>query len=156
MIQNFYQKGITALEMLFVVSILGILFAIVLPQFSKMKENQVMKNATGEIISALHNAQSQSLASVDSVEYGVHFQSDKVIIFKGKIFSAEAEDNKIVNIILPASISDVTLNGASSTTGDIYFERLSGVPDKIGTITVSTSSMSKIITISATGAVSLN
>jgi prepilin-type N-terminal cleavage/methylation domain-containing protein len=156
MIQNFYQKGITALEMLFVVSILGILFAIVLPQFSKMKENQVMKNATGEIISALHNAQSQSLASVDSVEYGVHFQSDKVIIFKGKIFSTEAEDNKIINIILPASISNIILDDVSYSTGEIYFERLSGVPDKVGIVTVSTSSMSKIITISATGAVSIN
>jgi len=156
MIQNFYKKGITALEMLFVVSILGILFAIILPQFSTIKENQVMKNATGEIISALHNAQSQSLASVDSIEYGVHFQSDKVIIFKGQVFLVNDVNNKIINIISPASISDVTLDGVSSTTGDIYFKRLSGAPNKVGTVTISTSSMSKIITISATGAISLN
>ena len=96
------------------------------------------------------------MASVDSSEYGVRFQSDQVIIFKGKIFSAEAPDNKITNISSPSSISNVTLGGISSSTGELYFERLSGIPSKIGTITISTPSASKIITISATGAVSLN
>jgi type II secretory pathway pseudopilin PulG len=150
------KRGITALEILVILAVLGILFSIVFPQFSKMKENQILKNTTEEIISALHSAQAQSLASVNSEEYGVHFQSDQVLIFEGRVFSAGDPDNKIINIISPASISDVTLAGASSSAGDIYFERLSGVPDKTGTITVSLPSISKIITISATGAVSIN
>ena len=153
---KFHQKGITAVEILIVVSILGILVLIALPQFSKIKENQVLKNTLGDITSALHNAQSQSLASVNSSEYGVRFQADKIIIFTGKIFSSEATDNKTINIISPANISNVTLGGVSSDTGDIYFERLSGVPSKTGTITVLTPSTSKVITISATGAVSMN
>ena len=153
---KFYQKGITVLEVLIALAILGILFSIVLPQFSKIRENQVLKNAVGDIVSVLHDAQSQSLASVDSSEYGVHFQSDRVIIFKGKIFSVGEVSNKTIDIILPASISNVTLDGVSSDDGNIYFERLSGVPSKTGTITVSTSSISKIITLSATGAVSIN
>jgi len=154
--QKFFQKGITAVEILIVVSILGILVLIVLPQFSKIKENQVIKNTIGDITSALHNAQSQSLASVNSSEYGVHFQTDRVIIFTGKVFSSEAGDNKIIDIISPTSISNVTLGGVSAGTGELYFERLSGIPSKTGTITISTSSVSKIITISVTGAVSVN
>ena len=154
--QKFFQKGITVIEMLIVVSVIGILVLITLPRFSKIKENQVLKNTLGDVTSVLHRAQTQSLASVDSSEYGVRFQSDQVIIFKGKIFSAEAPDNKITNISSPSSISNVTLGGISSSTGELYFERLSGIPSKIGTITISTPSASKIITISATGAVSLN
>lgn len=153
---NFYKKGITAMEILIVVSVLGILFLITLPQFSKIKENQILKNALEDVVSTLHNAQSQSLASVNSSEYGVHFQSDRIIVFKGKIFSSGATDNKTINIISPASISNVTLGGVSSNTGDVYFERLSGVPNKTGTITITTPSTSKIVTISATGAVSVN
>ncbi|MCX6751157.1 MAG: type II secretion system protein [Candidatus Nomurabacteria bacterium] len=144
------------MEILIVVSVLGILFLITLPQFSKIKENQILKNALEDVVSTLHNAQSQSLASVNSSEYGVHFQSDRIIVFKGKIFSSGATDNKTINIISPASISNVTLGGVSSNTGDVYFERLSGVPNKTGTITITTPSTSKIVTISATGAVSVN
>ena len=86
--QKFFQKGITVIEMLIVVSVIGILVLITLPRFSKIKENQVLKNTLGDVTSVLHRAQTQSLASVDSSEYGVRFQSDQVIIFKGKIFSA--------------------------------------------------------------------
>ena len=104
----------------------------------------------------MHSAQSQSLASVDSSEYGVHFKSDQVIIFKGKIFAEGAIDNKVINVVYPASISNVTLGGVSASSGNLYFERLSGAPSKIGTITVLTPSSTKIITISATGATSVN
>lgn len=153
---SFCRRGTTAIEILIVVFIIGILVSIVLPQFSKMKENQILKNTIEDIVSTLHTAQSQSLASIDSLEYGVHFQSDKIILFDGKIFIDGAANNKIVNITSPASISNITLDGVSSATGDIYFERVSGVPSKIGTIVVSISSVSKNITISATGAVSVN
>ena len=151
---SFCRRGITVIEILVVVSILGILVLVVLPQFSKIKENQVLKNAVEDTVSVLHNAESQSLASINSSEYGVHFQSDRVILFKGKVFSSGAGDNKTINIISPANISNVTLGGVSATTGDVYFARLSGVPNKTGTITVSTASFSKIITLSATGTVS--
>ena len=141
--KNFFknQKGMTLLEILVVIAVLGILLSIVLPQFSKIKENQVLKNAVEDVMSVLRSAESQSLASMNSSEYGVHFQSDQVILFKGKTFSIGAADNKITNIILPASISNVTLAGISANTGDVYFERLSGVPSKIGIITISTSSV---------------
>lgn len=150
------QKGITAVEILVVVAILGILVLIAIPQFSNIRENQILKNAIGEVSSTLHTAQSQSLASVNSSEYGVYFQSDQIIIFTGKVFSSGATDNKIINIISPVTISNVTLNGTSASTGELYFERLSGISSKTGTITISTSSTSKIITISATGAISIN
>jgi len=153
---SFCRRGITVAEILIVVAVIGILALVTLPQFSKIKENQVIKNTIGDVISALHNAQSQSLASVNSSEYGVRFQADRIIIFTGKIFSSGAGDNKTINIISPASISNVTLGGVSASSGDLYFERLSGIPSKTGTITISTSSVSKIITISATGTVSVN
>jgi len=153
---SFCRRGITALELIIVVAVIGILVSITLPQFSKIKENQVLKNATGDIVSALHSAQSQTLASVDFSEYGVHFQSDKIIIFKGTVFLDGDINNKTINIVTPANISNVTLAGISGTSGDTYFNRLSGVPSKIGTITVSTSSASKVITMSATGAVSID
>jgi Tfp pilus assembly protein FimT len=153
---NFHKKGVTIIELLIIITILGILILIVLPQFSKIRENQVLKAATNDIISSLYKARSETLASVNSSEYGVHFQSDQVIIFKGMIFSSGAIDNETIKITAPVSISNVTFNGVSGTSGDVYFNRLYAVPSVTGTITVATPSISKIITISATGSVSLN
>ena len=160
--QNFYTKklsetrGMTVIELLVVVVVIGILLLITLPQFFKIRERQMVKNAVAEILSSLGKARSQTLSSLNSSEYGVRFESNQVIIFKGKTFSSGAPDNEVANITSPASITSVTLSGVSGGSGDMYFNRLSGVPSKTGTITISASSNSKIITISATGTVSSN
>jgi len=150
------KKGVTAVEILIVLAVLGILFSIVLPQFSKIRENQVLKNGIEEILSSINKAKSQTLSSLNSLEYGVHFESGQVIIFKGTIFSALDPDNEDINITSPASISDVTLGGVSGSSGEFYFNRLSGNPSKTGTVTLSTSNYSKTITISAAGTASVN
>ena len=156
MSKDFFKKGITVIEILIVLSVVAILVAVALPQFSKIKENQVLKNGVQNILSSLDKAHSQTLASLNSSEYGVRFEADKIIIFKGTSFPANDPNNESISIISPASISNVTLNLVSGIPGEMYFNRLSGVPSKTGTITVSVPSVLKIITISATGAVSVN
>ena len=42
-----FKKGFTVIELLIVIAVLGIILSIVLPQFSKIKENQVIKNTIG-------------------------------------------------------------------------------------------------------------
>ena len=142
--------------MLILVAVVGVLISIVLPTFSKIKENQVLKNGVEDILSLINKARGETLSSLNSSEYGVHFQPDKVIIFKGKVFSASAPDNESISIITPASITNVMLGGISGTSGDIYFKRLSGAPSSTGTLTISTSTYSRIITISTTGVASVN
>jgi len=148
-----FKKGFTILETLIVLSIAILLIVIVLPSFQAMRNNQVLKATASEVVSALDEARSQSLSSVDSSEYGIHFESDEIIIFKGTTFSSLDPDNENISITSPASISSINLTGGAV---DVYFDRLSGAPNKTGTITISISHFSKIITISATGAVSMN
>ena len=144
------------MELLIVLAIIGIIVAITLPSFSSIKENQVLNNAVENVVSALNKARTQTLSSLESSEYGVHFESDQIVIFKGKVYSAVDPDNESVEITSPATISNVTLGGVSGSEGELYFARLSGVPDKSGTVTVSVAGSSKIITISSTGTVSKN
>lgn len=151
--KNFYKKGITVTEILIVIATLGIIFLIMIPQFSKIRENQALKNGAQDILSSVNKARSQTLASLNSLEYGVHFQSDKVIIFKGAVFSDGDAGNETINITAPATISNIALAGGGN---EIYFNRLSGAPNTTGSVTVSTSSYSKIITISATGTASVD
>lgn len=151
--KNFHQRGVAAVELLIVIAVLGIIFFVVLPQFSKARELQTLKNAVNDILFSLDKARSQTLSSLNASEYGVHFQFDGVIIFKGANFSSLAEDNETINITSPATISDIAISGGGA---DIYFNRLSGAPSVTGAVTVSTPSFSKIITVSAVGVASVN
>lgn len=151
-----FIKGFAVVEILVVLGILGIIILIALPNFSTFRETETLTAATRDVLSSLNKARSDTLASIDSSEYGVHFQSDQVIIFKGQNFSAADPDNESIEISWPATISNVTLGGQSGTSGDVYFNRLTGASSTTGTVTVSTANLSKVITISATGAVSAN
>lgn len=144
------------MELLIVFAVLAVIFSIVIPQFSKIREQQVLKSGVADILSSISKAQNRTLASVDSSSYGVHFTSGSIIIFKGTAFSEGAPDNETINLTSPANISNVTLAGVSASSGELYFSRLSGAPSKSGTVTVSTTNYSKTITVSATGATSTN
>jgi prepilin-type N-terminal cleavage/methylation domain-containing protein len=153
---NIFKKGISIPEVLIVLSVIGVMLLIVLPQFTKLRANQVLKTAVADTLSVLNKARANTLASVNSSEYGVHFQDDKVIIFTGTVYTVGGVGNEETNIVSPASITNVTLNGASGSSGEMYFNRLSGAPSKTGTITIANSYISRVITISATGLASSN
>src|SRR3990167_7689766 len=106
---NFYKKayspgsilsrrGVTIIELLVVLAVLGIIFSIVIPQFSKMRENQVLKSGVQDILSSLDKARSQTLASLNSFNYGVHFEPNRIVIFKGTGFEENVEGNEIIDI----------------------------------------------------------
>jgi type IV fimbrial biogenesis protein FimT len=154
--KSLFKKGFTLVEMLVVLAIIAILLLIAIPQFNKFRQAEVLNAASRDVLSSLEKARSNTLSSVNSSEYGVHFQSDQVIIFKGLTYSVGAVTNESISISEPASITNVTLGGVSGSTGNVYFNRLYGAPSTTGTVTISTSSLSKTITISATGAASMN
>lgn len=149
-----YKRGITFLELLIVVAVLGVIFSVVIPQFSKSREMQVLKSGVVDILSSIDKARGETLSSLNSSSYGVHFQSDKVIIFKGTGFIPDTVGNEIIDIVTPASITNVTIGIVSGSSGEIFFNRLSGSPSATATVTISTTNYSKIITISATGVAS--
>lgn len=157
MIKNKKNKGVTLVESIIVITIIVILTAVMLPQFSKIKNLQIVKNASLDIVSSLNKAQSQTRASLNSSSYGVHFESNRIIIFRGTSYVAnDSVNNTIIDIIQPAVISNISLSGGAM---DLYFYRLSGLPSRTGTIVVSISgnaSLTKTITISATGMASIN
>lgn len=148
-------KGFTLIEILFVLSILGILFAIVTPQFNRMKDNQILNSTTDEVLSTINKASSQSLASFDSSAYGVAFASDRITLFKGTVYDVNAVTNEVVYLKSPAIISNISFGGVSS----LYFNRLTGVPSANGSFSIELSSGSdaeKVISIDATGRISTN
>jgi len=154
--KNFFKKGLTLTEVLVVLAVLGIIVSVVLSQFSKIRENQVLKSGVQDILSSINKARSQTLASLNSFNYGVYFEPNRIVIFKGTGFEENVEGNEIIDIVTPATISSVALGCEPTIPCDIFFNRLSGSPSTNGTVTISTANYSKIITIWATGVASAN
>jgi len=151
--KNYTKKGVSMIEILITIATVVILLVVVLPSFSKMRENQTLKSAVEDVTSTIDKAKSNTFSSINSSEYGVHFASNQVVLFTGTVYSANDVNNEVLNITTPATISNISL---TSGAVDLYFDRLTGEPNKYGTITISTTSFSKIITISATGSISVN
>ncbi|MEI8270282.1 MAG: hypothetical protein WCG45_02850, partial [bacterium] len=72
------------------------------------------------------------------------------------VYNSNNASNEIINIPSPARISSITLTGGAT---EVYFNRLTGTASKTGTVVVSITSdanLTKTITISSTGVVSIN
>jgi prepilin-type N-terminal cleavage/methylation domain-containing protein len=153
MYRNTLNKGFTMIELAIVFIVLAIIFAVIAPNLSASRDRQVLKSSVSNILTALSKAKSQTLASLNSSSYGVHFESSQAVIFKGTSYSAGNSNNESVAITTPATISTISLTGGVS---DIYFTRLTGAPSATGSVTVTNGTETKVITISATGAASSN
>ncbi|MFQ5661947.1 MAG: Tfp pilus assembly protein FimT/FimU [Candidatus Paceibacteria bacterium] len=149
------NKGFSLTETIIIVAVSIILLTIVTGAFSGFNKNQSLNSTVSEVTSVLNEARALTLASLDNESYGVHFESDKVILFKGSVFSSSDPDNNTTIISSKISISDISLTGGGD---DIIFQRLTGKTSQNGTITlslISDPSKSKTITIEVSGIIEL-
>ncbi len=153
------NKGISIMEILMVISIIGIMTIVVVPNLSKFRNEQNLNNATQDVISLLNKARSNTISSLNSINYSVHFESSRVVYFVGSVFNNGDATNYSIDfdssVNIPA-IGGISLNGGGS---DVIFARISGETANYGTIIIRLTSdvtRQKTITISKTGSVSSN
>jgi len=149
------MKGFTILEIIISLTIFLILAIIVVSSFSSFRNNQELTNAVQETINLLNLARSKTLSSEGSSQYGVHFESSRIVLFKGVSFSESNPDNNVAVFSSLIEISAINLNGGGN---NLVFQRLTGKTDNYGTITLrikSDVSKTKIIDIKNTGIVNV-
>ncbi len=145
------NKGISALEILFVIGIMSILFIIAIGIFSNIKDKEVLKVETERAIAILDKAKSQTSSALNSFVYGVHFESDKMTLFEGSTYSVSNPNNKISILGDDVVISNISITGGGS---DIIFNKITNDTDTDGVITfslVKDLNKTKILTILSTG-----
>lgn len=102
------------------------------------------------VLGALEEAHARTLASDDDDVYGVHFETDQVILFKGTSYTSGDPDNDARPLPARTEIASMSLGGGD----DVLFERLTGNASPTGTVTISDMhevSASSTVTIYATG-----
>ena len=159
--KNFYNKGISLLEIIIIIAIIGILTAVIIPSFSSFKEEQALKNTTVDIISLLNKAKLDSNSYLDGSLYSVYFETNKAVYFKGTIYSSSNPTNQIVllnsSVNIPSSGGINLINPISANT--ITFPQMTEDVRGYGSIIIrmtSNSARQKTITINKLGSISLN
>ena len=149
------MKGFTILEIIISLSIFLILAVIVVSSFSSFRNNQELTNAVQKTINLLNLARSKTLSSEGSSQYGVHFESSRIVLFKGASFSESSPDNNAEAFSSLIEISAINLNGGDN---NLVFQRLTGKTGNYGTVTLRIKSdvgKTKIIDIKNTGIVNV-
>ncbi len=143
------SKGLTVVELLMTISIIGIIIAIIVPSLGEFRKNQSIQNSTNAVVSLLEEARTKTLASYNNTFYSVKIESDKATLFTGGTYSSGGTDNKIIFYESPVVLQSVSLNGSVT---QVSFDRLKGTTSQYGTIILQIpSGVSRTITVSAGG-----
>ena len=128
------STGFTLIEILISVAIVGVIAAVAVSASRSFLEGKTAESAVYETLSALSRARSLTLASKGASQYGVHFETDSVSVFKGTSFASGNPENDVIFLYKGAKIDNISLSGGGQ---NVIFERLSGKSAQTGTVTVS-------------------
>ena len=150
------KRGYTAIEIVLVIGIMGILVTMVGLSFSAFRNSNILAVETEKVVSLIAQARNDTLSSKNDTVYGVRVESGRVVLFESDTFSEVDPDNIEISLDTSVALTDIVLNGGGS---DIVFKRLSGKTNELGTMSLvltSDPTTKKTITIYATGLVDIN
>lgn len=144
------QKGFTLIEIILVLAIGALLTSFVALSFSKVNEHEVLNTNSDLIVSILNEARSMTLSSVGDTGYGVHFDTEQVVLFRGATYSAVSGTNVPTALNSRVALRNISFGGGSN----VVFNRLTGATAQSGTLEIylkSATTTYKTITVSGTG-----
>jgi len=149
------KKGMSVVEVLITISIIGILVALGFSHLTAANERQALALDAENALSVLATARGQTLAGKDGFSYGAHFEDRKVVLFRGASYSADDATNKTYSFADSVHLASTALVGGG---GEVKFNKLTGATTQSGKLTLALlrdASVTKVITVFATGAASV-
>lgn len=139
-------SGFTLVEIALVVGILVLLGAASFVYFTRSRNVRLLLTTGQEIISVLRAAQAQSLAGQDNSPWGVHFEQNRFVLFRGASYPASTSTQvfilpdvlEIMGINLAGGGQDVLFNwfdGATAQSGSLNL-RVINSPTDIFSVTI--------------------
>lgn len=125
-----FKTGFALLETLIVLFILTLLALATYFTFSSFKNKQILNSGVEVLLSVLHDARTRTIASRSNTQYGVNFQSDRLVLFQGASYPGVTVNEVLLDKDL--MISNINFAGGAS----VVFKRLSGATDNTGTVTL--------------------
>ena len=125
--------GFTFIELLVVIGVVAILASGVLVAYRAASGGIELKTNAFKVVDVLNLARQRTIASLGSSEYGVHFEANQYVLFKGAAYSAPDSDNIFYALPDTLEIADVSLAGGGFET---VFDRITGKTAQSGSLKV--------------------
>jgi prepilin-type N-terminal cleavage/methylation domain-containing protein len=146
-------RGLTLIEVLLAIAIIGGLIAVTASVFPSMRNRRALEASTRQLASLLEEARSLTLSAKDASVYGVHFDSTQAVLFVGSSYNAGSATNIVTTLHPLTAIRNITLGGGGS---NVVFTRLTGETPNNGSVEVylvNNSTTARAITISTSGVI---
>ncbi|MBI5356233.1 type II secretion system protein [Candidatus Collierbacteria bacterium] len=140
------KRGFTLLELLLSVAIISLLAGLSLPVYRTLLSKNDLDIAAVTIAQSVRRAQVLSQAVDGDINWGVKIQSGSIVVFKGASYAAR-------DINFDETFDVPTTIGVSGAT-EIVFAKFTGLPQTTGTVSLSSETNSRSVTINEKGMVS--
>jgi Tfp pilus assembly protein FimT len=149
------SKSFTLIELLIIVGITLLLATITGLAFQTFQRESNLANNTEEVINLLRVAKSKTIASEGALNYGVHLESDKFVLFQGTVYDPLDTNNETHNLSQRVEIYEINLTGGGS---EVVFDRITGMTSQDGNVSLrlkADPSRTRIIYVQGSGQVGL-
>ena len=150
MIKN-KNSGFSLVEIIVAMAIGAVLVAGIVVSFSSFRNSKIVDISADRILSVINEARVKSVSSEDYSRFGVHFETSRVVFFKGDIFTEPNPANTETILYPLVEISNISLSGGGV---DIVFQKLTGKTGNSGSLRVrlkSDNNKYKTISVKSTG-----
>ena len=88
------EKAFTLIEIIIVLSILMIIGTAGLTTLSTFRKSAELSSAADTILTYIIQARSKTLSAENGIQYGVHFESLKIVFYQGTPYSSQNSLNQ--------------------------------------------------------------
>lgn len=144
-------SGFSLIEIIVSVAAVALVLSAGWFSFSSYAARQELQSGAARVAALITEARSKTLAGENSSAYGVHFESDRAVLFRAPTYQAGSADNKTE--LMPRRI---TISAISFSGNEVVFKRLTGAATSVGSVTLSVrgnASVSKTVSVWLAGTI---
>jgi prepilin-type N-terminal cleavage/methylation domain-containing protein len=139
-------SGFTLIEILVVVGVLVLIFAIGVFIDSSNLGRETLAREQETLITILHRARSRAMNNIYATSHGIHIGADEYVLFRGASFDPAAATNENIE-----RNGKININTAGIDANEVVFQQLSGNTLVMGDIVLNDPIRAKKITIHQSG-----
>lgn len=126
------KKGFSLIEIIISVAALALVVSAGWFSFASYAARRELDSGAARAGALITEARSKTLAGEGNAAYGVHFASDRAVLFRAPTYQVGSADNKTELMPRRITISSISFPGS-----EIIFKRLTGVATAAGSVTLS-------------------
>lgn len=127
-----HTRGFSLIEILIVIAVIGIVGSITASTLLRFSEGSLIDTQGQLVYSVLSEARSRTIASHADSQYGVHFATSTLVLFKGSTYNQNASTNATTSLSSRVTLTTNFSGGVS----DVVFSQVTGKASANGTTTL--------------------